>query len=69
MKQIAAPVRPANGITASIRALKKGEALFIKGGKPTSIRSLLTRLREEFGDDRAFLSKKQNGGVRVWRLS
>lgn len=68
-KYIVAPAKPMKGVAKSIRDLGDSETLLIREGSPSSVRTILTRLRKEFKGKRDWTSKKIDGGVRVWRLA
>jgi hypothetical protein len=50
-----------------LRAIGKGLSVTFDGPSLASVRSTLTRIKQETGRD--FTSRKIGGKVRVWRLS
>lgn len=63
------PKIPMAGIAEKLRLLEAGHTIIFENGSATSVRSILTRIRQEFDSERIFTSKKMKHGVQVWRLA
>jgi len=46
--------------------MKVGATLLFDGAKPRSIQAICSRIGAD--EERKYVTEKQNGGVRVWRL-
>lgn len=65
-RDVPPPKRPM--ISENLRRLKKGESLFFAGGSPSSVQSLITRLKKNYDGARDYTTEWQGNGVRVWRV-
>jgi len=57
--------RPKQTMTGAFEAMKVRGQLYFKGAKPTSIKSMAYDLGKRWG--RTYTTRKENGGVMVWR--
>jgi hypothetical protein len=58
---------PPVSITERIRKLRPGECLLFTGVSPSVIRVTASQVKSEF-KRRRYKTKKEDGGVRVWRI-
>ena len=49
--------------------LKPTESVFLPGVRIGSVGYAIQRARLKLGDGAAFISRTENGGIRVWRIS
>lgn len=64
-------VKPRNfGLTSRLRAMKAGDKEVFDGFTATTVRSVLARLKPEFGAGAFFttLKSRKTGALSVWRL-
>lgn len=55
-------------VAEKIRLLEPSEDIFFKGYSPSSIRAIVSRVRDEFSGKRTYHTKALDNGVMVWRL-
>ncbi len=53
--------------SAKIRAMKRKTDIFLEGACPKSIKSLAHRIGSAEG--RKYQTRKESGGIRVWRIA
>lgn len=59
--------KPPTSITGQLRALKKGESIFIKGGKQGPAGGSAALASKSTGQK--YTTRAMDGGVRIWRVS
>lgn len=52
--------------TERLRDMKNGSTLLFKDAKPNTIQALCVRMRKK--NKQEYVTRVQNGGVRVWRV-
>jgi len=55
-------------ITESVRNLQTGQSIFVSDAAPGSVKSIVSRLGVSYKGRRRFATRKEDNGVRVWRL-
>lgn len=64
---IPAPKPITRGLTDILRKLEIGQSVFVPGGRPETISSIVIQVRKGSSTKR-FTSRTVDGGCRIWRI-
>lgn len=56
-------------VTEQIKAMRKGAELFFANANPNSVKAIASRIGGTSRPSRKYVTEKEKGGIRVWRVT